>query len=90
MVGRPRKYDARIAYTVRLPPEILEQAKDAASHYGMTVTDFFVLAIETTHGQLEDRDGPIPPRGRSATIDVSDLAEALRRRAAGDEDDASA
>ncbi|MDA3961945.1 MAG: hypothetical protein PF961_14235 [Planctomycetota bacterium] len=84
MAGRPRQHDARVAYTVRLPPELLDQAKDAATHYGMTVTDFFVLAIQTTYGQLEDRDGPIPQRGRTATLDVSDLADALRKRAQSD------
>ena len=73
--------ESRIAYTVRLPAEVLEQAKDAAAHYRMSVTDFFTLAITTTHGQLEDRDGAIPSRLAERQVDVEALSEALRLRA---------
>lgn len=73
--------ESRTVYTVRLPTRIIEQAKNAAAHYRMSVTDFFQLCIATTYGQLEDRDGPIPERKRTTHIQLEDLSRELRQRA---------
>lgn len=74
--------EARVAYTVRLPQHVVDMAKDAACHYRMSVTDFFQLAITTTYGQLEDRDGQIPRRVKTQHINIANLSESLRNRAA--------
>lgn len=74
--------EARVAYTVRLPQNVVDMAKDAANHYRMSVTDFFQLAITTTFGQLEDRDGKIPHRVKTQHISIKNLSQSLRERAA--------